>query len=85
MTKALSTYDLIDMKDWEVYERNGKWVARINGYGTIEVMSSTFPEFLAIDATLGFMDMLRTGRFPADITEPRALMDMAVQAARRQR
>jgi hypothetical protein len=51
----------------------------------VAIMPSSFPWELAVDALLDFMDRLRTFRVPAGIDTPRALMDLCVSAARRQR
>lgn len=51
----------------------------------INIMSTTFPWELAVDAALDFMDRLNERRIPRDVTEPEELMAMCVQAARRQR
>lgn len=51
----------------------------------IQIMPSSFPRELAIDALLDFMDRLRTFRVPAGVDSPRTLMDICVSSARRQR
>lgn len=77
--------DLISMTDWDVIEDGGNWYARIGDHGYIYVMKATAPETLAIDATLEFLDKLRTRSFPRNITHPAQIMKFCVSAARRQR
>lgn len=78
------TTDLVNMSDWEVKERHGFWMGRVNQWGWITVMPSSHPEDLATDALLDFMSRLREGRI-SGCTEPADLMAICVGAACRQR
>jgi len=88
----------IDKTNWDVIERRGMWVGRIAyrvsehpvqqrmvSEGYIQIMPTSFPEELAIDALLEFIDRLREGRIPRGVTDPEEMMGLAVSAARRQR
>lgn len=76
---------LISMVDWDVTQEGEDWIARIGDHGYIRVMKATAPETLAIDATLEFLDKLRTRSFPRHITDPKQIMQFCVKRARRQR
>lgn len=86
----------IDMSKWKVVEHEGYWIGVILSETPmhckyceppryVAIMPSSFPWELAVDALLDFMDRLRTFRVPAGVDSPRALMDICVSAARRQR
>lgn len=51
----------------------------------IAICPSTFPETLAVDAALEFMDRYIEGRFPREIESEKKAMQFCFQTARRQR
>lgn len=76
--------------DWNVTKYRGWWVGAFTNpfdseWRYVAIMPAHDPWELAVDAFLDFIDRLREGRIPRDVTEPLELMDMAVYAAKRQR
>lgn len=79
--------------EWEVKKHKGWWIGsfvspfivEVGDRHFVAVMPAHDPWELAVDAFLDFIDRLREGRIPRDVTEPLVLMDMCCYAARRQR
>lgn len=76
--------------EWVVQKHRGWWIGSFSTPFDIErvfiaIMPAHDPWELAVDAFLDFIDRLREGRIPRDVTEPLELMDMCCYASRRQR
>lgn len=78
--------NLINVHDFDLEVVKGYWIGRVGpGQRFIAVVPDVQPWEIAVDILTDFMARLAEGRVPKDITEPEALMQLCVQACRRQR